>query len=753
MPSRLRADEAQKSRGENLAPVLPEEAVNSLGTIFKTLVTEATSVSALKFQKSAAKKRLDKKTAEFDKTKIHHEKFPSVRDFQLASKTEAEHEYEVITKKLQEKDASISQLATDAAEHLIPMLSHSGSSDKEQDSRQQKQYDELDKTCKGYEVLLRSQRALIEELEKKHLALEKEFRGAQSKQAEETTKINTRLDTDVLRQSKNHEDKLVDLAQKSKDHEYQVQGLLEKVKIHEDSVRSLKSEFTDAKGDAAKMSTIVSQQAQSIASLSSRVGDMDSVKVEVAQLRELLSNSQLKSSANTDKKISKLETDSIKQTKLITELWTSHEKFSVSCVTLDGRVNALEASLHDLVNRKTNNQSPQPSVSPGLHQQLSAHIQTLQEQFQQSTEDNANWQQSFESLLTDSIEDTIKDIVAKDSKEIKTRLDSLESRQGDTNASVEHLRTHSNDRAVDAFRKQLLNYTTVHQVNTALAPLAASNTDVQRSLEATNMSLSNLQSRVDNINTADLYSQMVAQMYETHPALQKVDTLGASLNITEGRLQDLGGTVTSLQASTQQLESKLHDQGAGASKHQQDDMVKELEGLANDYQLLSAKTRDTAKGLEDLQTENVKNKETIVKHFADIRDELENIDKKITEVQKEVKEVKEAKELTPRPQALQAPKSSSPAVSFASNQNGHRMPMATPNRQSSMTSSEKSAPANKKRKFETSTKTNGGGRTATSPPRRKQKLATRKNPIDDSDDDPDFDPDEIPQPAVSSDEE
>ena len=59
-----------------LANELGPDVTQTLSDIFHRLIDEATDVTALKTQQKAAKKKAEKRSIEFEKSKPHHEKFP-----------------------------------------------------------------------------------------------------------------------------------------------------------------------------------------------------------------------------------------------------------------------------------------------------------------------------------------------------------------------------------------------------------------------------------------------------------------------------------------------------------------------------------------------------------------------------------------------------------------------------------------------------------------------------------------------------
>lgn len=301
-------------------------AVQAMGEIFKEFIDVATSFSALKFQESTAKKRCDRRITEFEKSKGHHEKFPSIKDSQTSAKADAEKDYKAVLEKVAEKKSSLNNLAVRAAEHLIPaLLARGGGKAAEQENLQQRVYG-LERTFKGFEKLVEDQKTFIEEqrkvnqtLEDKNSALAGDLRTMQ----EQVGVIQGRVD-DI---DKN-----------------KVQGVVKKAKNLEQAIQTLRSDLGTAKGDAAKLSTDNSQilsdlkaQAQKLEILTARGEDIDTLRRDLKTFEETITkNAQdLKTVSEKLGKVDKLQTGLVTH---VTWLATDQAKFRETWTSLDARV-------------------------------------------------------------------------------------------------------------------------------------------------------------------------------------------------------------------------------------------------------------------------------------------------------------------------------------------------------------------------------------------------------------------------------
>jgi archaellum component FlaC len=283
---------------------------------------------------------------------------------------------------------------------------------------------------------------------------------------------------------------------------------------------------------------------------------------------------------------------------------------------------------------------------------------------------------------------------------------------------------------------------TLHIVNQALVPM-------HNSIEATNLSLGNLQYRVDNINTSDLSKHALGQLYELHPDLQKIEALmvgfkadlagyKTDMQAKTIQIEELREQVNALQGTIRNLETMQDQKTAEAMTRQYHELRKEVDSLTDGGNNMLKKVTTVATELEK-----------VVKEVSDFRnkynDDLQVSADKFGQLQNDIDEKMDKSKEAPRP---------SPAVSHRNNGNGwgpRPSSSSIGNRQPSVSS----VNSHKKRKLDNSTsaKTNGvrpGSSASRSP--QAQKRQRKYFGEDDPDADPDYN-EEIPEPGVSDDEE
>lgn len=350
-----------------------EEATQALGGIFEQLIDEATTMSALKSQQHAAKKRAERRLTEYEKSKHHHDKFPSIKEAQTASKVDMESELQTISDKVNEKRSLLESFAIKAAEKLIPTLLARGGRDTTDQEHLLQRVEGLEKTCKGFEKLVEDQRTLLEQqrkanrdLEEKHQALTKTveekhealthiFRTVQG----QSSSTQKRLESDMV--------KVDEMLQKVRDSEQAIESLktdistikgdyakvsahtaqyassldevLQEVKGYEQAIGSLKTDFSKAKGDAAKvsvdnaqLSSDIKAQDQKMEALNSRVKDIDAIRTELRSLQSV-------STATDTEEFKRLKDQSSSLVSYITDLAKAQNQFHETLTELQGRVN------------------------------------------------------------------------------------------------------------------------------------------------------------------------------------------------------------------------------------------------------------------------------------------------------------------------------------------------------------------------------------------------------------------------------
>jgi DNA repair exonuclease SbcCD ATPase subunit len=832
------------------------EAMQALGGIFEQLINEATTISALKSQHYAAKKRAEKRTSEYEKSKSHHDGFPSIKESQTASKVKAEKDLKTITDKVNEKQSLLTGLAVKAAEKLIPALVAQGGGTTERENLQQQRIDSLEKKI---EKLANDQRTILEEQRKANQTLE-EKRQALAKTVDEKHQALKNTVQAVQGQSSSTQHRLeTDMAK--------VEKVVQEAKDSNQAVESLKMDLLKAKGDVARVSTDNTQlssslkaQGQQVEALNARIKEIDAIQTElkgIATVPKAARDTEVQIDSLNDR-FSKMKDQNSGLVSHITELAIAQKQFrensallqrrvedieqqpnpatfdtrlqklenprdvrdpgtkkdldalegrvrqlertppaqhplptKFSSEALDARVEALEkagnrrtaleanvdqrltglevdianlrsADFDDVKKRIIEVETQQRRASavtasnsqatPATAANIQPQLDTLREQIDELKE----WQQVHDTTWTGVLNEQIEE----ESKKLQTRISSLEAKSSQLSSSLEerpqvafdevqkiYIIQSAAETVVAKFRTKpdLLPFNvdkTLNIVNQALVPM-------HTSIEATNLSLGNLQWRVDNINTLEVSKHALGQLYELHPDLQKIEALMV------GFKADLAGYKTDMQAKTVQIEELREKMNALQG------IVRNLEAM-QDQKTAEAMTRhyhELRKEVESLTDGGI----DISKKVTTVATELEKIVKKVSDFRNEYNDNLQVSankfgqlqnDLDEKMDKSKEARRPSPAVSHKSNGTGlgpRPSSSSIGNRQPSVSS----VNSNKKRKLDnpTSAKTNGvrpGSSASRSPQAHKRQ---RKHFAED---DPEADPDyneEIPEPGVSDDEE
>jgi chromosome segregation ATPase len=830
------------------------EATQALGSVFESLIDEATTVSALKSQHHAVKRRAETRGSEFDKSKGHYDKFPSIKESQMSSKTKTEKELKIISDKMDKKNTLLKGLAIEAAEKLIPTLLARGGGDTGNQEKLQQRVDDLEKTCKE---LLDSQKTLLEEQREANQSLNDGHTNFAKVIEEKIVNL-----TNDIRSAQGQASSTASTVQRL---EPKVEEALQKAKNSGQTIKSLQTDVSNTKGNAAKISTDHVQfssdllaKGQAIARLENQLIASDKViyalrtklekfetglnpakdieeqfkvlsekleKVsnqgsglvthvtELAKAQKKFREKFEKSSGEMEPLVTKEELDAL------TDRIEQMERMPASAASqplpantiIQGRLKAVEVDVSNLrsndlaelnnrlsaVERKSSSTlaadhetSSAASTTPQLIKDLSTQLRSLEKTVGTMKLDIDAQDESFAHTIDDRLEE--------ESEKLRSRISSLEEKSSelsDSLASRPQLNVDNTDivkettsRVVAAFiaKPELLFLarqpttgmdesqmaTIVNEVTKHLLAIVTAKPDLlpylptahtnlvlnqalmpfQNSMEATNLSLGNLQSRVDNINSLDLARHILGQLYELHPDLPRIESLivgfkgdlaayKTDIQTKTTQLERLSNNVKALEEAVQTLKtSGVDQQGIEPLSQQVREIRKEVDKLtvhglkmSKEVTALTTNVEKATTGVAGLQEENNANKRVIADQFANL---TSDVDEKIEKLEKT---------FTRPPPAM--PHRST------SNQNGvNRGPRpnhSTGNRQPSVASSNDNSSKKRKLDHVTSAKTNGVRAGSSSGHAKKRQ---RKFEEDDPEADPDYNED-IPEPGVSTDDE
>ncbi|PBP23778.1 hypothetical protein BUE80_DR005445 [Diplocarpon rosae] len=140
---------------------------NIISDALKHLINEITDMSSLKTKEKHAKTALEKRTAEYEKTKPNHEKFPPMREAQTLAKREAEKGFHAASERVKQKDILLAQMAARTAEQVVPAIIKSiGGPTAHEQEKMQGRIASLEKTCEDFQNLFNDQKNFWETKQK-----------------------------------------------------------------------------------------------------------------------------------------------------------------------------------------------------------------------------------------------------------------------------------------------------------------------------------------------------------------------------------------------------------------------------------------------------------------------------------------------------------------------------------------------------------------------------------------------------------
>ena len=335
-----------------LSPEALAETTQAIGGIFQRLIDDATLMAALKFQETEAKKRVEKRCTEYEKSKHHHNKFPSIKESQMGPKAEADRSLTTISEKVSQKHSILKGYAMEAAEKLIPvLLAHCGQNTTEQEGLQRR-VDTLEKAGKGHEKLIEDQGKLLDDqrkanqiledklsalaksIEQKHLALEKDLQ-------EKHLGLSTDFRTLQNHSASNDKRLESDMAQ--------VQKKLQQVENCERTIETLKTDLSAVKGDIAKISTENVQLSSGLKEHTLKIGPIPALGQDILNLQKELKKVNTTSKASKDaeefkklsEKLSKLENNHAGLVTHLTKIAKAQGQIHDTCTGLEGRVDEM----------------------------------------------------------------------------------------------------------------------------------------------------------------------------------------------------------------------------------------------------------------------------------------------------------------------------------------------------------------------------------------------------------------------------
>lgn len=334
--------------------------VDSMGSI----IDEISGLSSVKSRANKCKQKLDKAVAEFEKSKDHHEKFPSIKDPQVQAKKAADREYKKAVKELEQKEASLRQLAVQITEKALPSILGSSSTEEQQQTKGR--LDTVEQTCQKFENLLKEQKAYFDAQQRKsnqqweqmHKGLQEEVRVLQAEVAKErprTDKLFSRQNEFAM--ATQNVSKELGLAKEAiaafdvpKDLNQKLQNL--------DSLDQLRSDIKACDKRSASTETGLTSLTATVTSLTHSVDTLDrtsKARDNMAQtlteaqnkLRETISKVDNKVNAMAEETTSKILEDRV--TQLETAASSSAAKIQQwdDPTTILHKLSALEGQLHN----------------------------------------------------------------------------------------------------------------------------------------------------------------------------------------------------------------------------------------------------------------------------------------------------------------------------------------------------------------------------------------------------------------------
>ncbi|KUJ09047.1 uncharacterized protein LY89DRAFT_318522 [Mollisia scopiformis] len=252
----------------NIDASLQDELSLEFGNKVLVLLNECTEMSSLKAQQHTEKQRLNRRTAEFEKFKAHHEKFPSSKESQTNAKTSAEKAYKLVSDKIRQKENSLAKTARETAAYFIPSILDKGRGNLDSSEVEKR----LQETSDNFTKLFNEQKRLLAQQQKLSQSLEERLQ----KRDEEYSKL-----------VKSHEDQRAASQQEINYLKSTLDSISNQVNGAVSSIQVIKDDVCGVKKDAAtqaKGRDDANERLTDVENLARRVNDMNKMQTRLTKL-------------------------------------------------------------------------------------------------------------------------------------------------------------------------------------------------------------------------------------------------------------------------------------------------------------------------------------------------------------------------------------------------------------------------------------------------------------------------------------
>ncbi|TQS39178.1 hypothetical protein Golomagni_00300 [Golovinomyces magnicellulatus] len=460
---------SHKATNQTVGPISKEDLRIKQEENFKLLLEAITDISSLKVENKKAKNIYEASREKYERTICHHSRFPNLKTTLQNELDQAKHSVEKINEELASRDGIFRELAGQSLSLLLPAI----------------QVSKVEKSCDNKEkLMLERLEKVVKESEKHCTELQEELN--QSQKDNEITQLRSQLRT--------LNDEISSLKNKNISSKTDIKEVKEIFESVQGESTHLKAHLTEFEGTTQ----------EKLKHLEAQIGPVTSLKSNLKSLRE---NGLFNLKAST--------IDDISATLKVAMGRIDSLPSAASYFSLNSRLEILEKE-------KVSN----------LVIDIESRLKVLETAPVPNVEIPSN-SHSLISAVEEKVDALAKQVLAcSTTTKTEEELTSLRSVTGEMQRSLNvvrinlaglHERTQS--AIIQGFDDARVERIVEAKSKKFMAEAQKKITDVSQMLAATNHSVENVISRIDNISTGHLAQAILNQLSETYPHIQNVEQL------------------------------------------------------------------------------------------------------------------------------------------------------------------------------------------------------------------------------------
>ncbi|RKF81573.1 putative blumeria specific protein [Golovinomyces cichoracearum] len=575
-----------KTTNQTVGPIVKEDLRIKQEENFKLLLEAITDISSLKVENKKAKNIYEASREKYERTICHHSRFPNLKTTLQNELDQAKHSVDKINDELASRDGIFRELAGQSLSLLLPAI---------QVSKVEKSRDNKEK------LILERLEKVVKESEKHCSELQEELYRFKEEQK--------RYQSEKDRQIASQESQLKEIKSSESQKDNEILQLRSQLRSLNDEISSLKNKSISSKTEIKEIKDI-----------------SEGVQGESARLKAHL----IELEGTTQEKLKHLEAQISPVISLKSNLKNLRENglFNLKASTVDeisatlkvamGRIDSLpSAASYFSLNSRLEILEKEKVSNLVLH--IEDRLKALEATAVPNAEIQSNSQSSI-SKVEEKVDALSKQVLAcSTTSKTEEELASLRSVTGEIQRSLNvvrinlaglHERTQS--AIIQGFDDARVERIVEAKSKKFMAEAQKKITEVSQMLAATNHSVENVISRIDNISTGHLAQAILNQLSETYPHIQNVEQLytaqGECLRELQAKVEYLSKPKSDFLTANSSLELTQTQQTVSSSNNGRN--------LSNEVDKLSEDIFKANQNIKKLINATEEDRKTVVDVFS-----------------------------------------------------------------------------------------------------------------------------------------